>query len=268
VHRVRGESGRVAARVRDLLNQQGAPDAAARAGPSRPNRTPGIVQRLAARVPVRLDPGRRAALAVGAAVLVAAVLTGWWLLASRPRSVAVSSAPAPLPGATSPVGSAQPSPAPSAASSAPASTSAAPLVVDVAGKVRRPGLYRLPDGARVDDAIKAAGGPLHGVNLISLNLAAKVADGQQILVGVRGAGAGPVGAVGSPSEGTAGAAPVDLNTATLEQLEALPGVGPVLGQNILDWRSAHGSFSSVDQLNDVTGIGAVKFAALRPLVTV
>jgi competence protein ComEA len=155
------------------------------------------------------------------------------------------------------------------------------VVVDVAGKVRRPGLYRLALGARVDDAVRAAGGALAGIDLSSLNLAAKVVDGQQILVGVQGA---PGGAVGGP--GTAGGAPiggggvaaapaasgggglVDLNSATLEQLETLPGVGPVLGQRILDWRTAHGNFATVDQLNDVSGIGDVKFAALKPLVTV
>jgi competence protein ComEA len=257
--------------VRDLLSEQGAPNAAARAGPSPANSPPGLAQRVAARVPVRLDPGRRAALAVGAAVLVAAVLTGLWVLAERPRSVSVASAPVAVPGASSPLGSAQPAPAPSAVSSAAPSSSAALVVVDVAGKVRHPGLYRLWAGARVEDAIKAAGGPLVGVNLISLNLAAKLVDGQQVLVGVRGgAGAAPIGVGGPASSATSATAPgpVDLNSATLEQLEALPGVGPVLGQNILDWRSAHGSFSSIDQLNDVTGIGEVKFAALRSLVTV
>jgi competence protein ComEA len=138
----------------------------------------------------------------------------------------------------------------------------------MAGKVRRPGLYRLPDGARVDDAIRAAGGPRRGVDLSSLNLAARVADGQQILVGqpaVNGVGGATPGAgLGSTS---AAPAPVSLNNATLEQLETLPGVGPVLGQNIIDWRTANGGFTSVDQLTDVTGIGDVTFAELQPLVT-
>jgi competence protein ComEA len=233
------------------------------------------MQRLAVRVPVRLDPGRRTALAVGVAVLAAAVLTGLWLLAERPKAVAVSSGPAPIPGASSPVGSVLPSvqaSASAAASGLPAPrVSTALVVVDVAGKVHHPGLYRLPPGSRVADALAAAGGALARVDLDSLNLAAKVVDGQQILVGVRGPVGGGVVAPdvtgGPPAAGGSTTGPVDLNTATLEQLESLPGIGPVLAQNILDWRSAHGSFSTVDQLNDVTGIGAVKFATLRPLVT-
>jgi competence protein ComEA len=117
---------------------------------------------------------------------------------------------------------------------------------------------------------------LAGVNLSSLNLAAKVVDGQQIAVGLAGAGGGVGGAGGAPpggggsAGGGGGAAggPVNLNTASLDQLETLPGVGPVLGQHILDWRTAHGSFTTIDQLRDVTGIGDVKFANLRPQVTI
>jgi competence protein ComEA len=148
------------------------------------------------------------------------------------------------------------------------------VVVDVAGKVRRPGVYHLPGGARVDDAIRAAGGALAGARLDRLNLAARLVDGQQVAVGIppaAGGGGGPaVAGSGSPapSGGASTAGPVDLNTAGLDQLETLPGVGPVLAQHILDWRTAHGSFASVDQLNDVSGIGEVKFAALRPLVSV
>lgn len=224
---------------------------------------------------MRLDPGRRAAVAVGVAALVAALATGAWVLSQRPRALALSATPS-VPGATSPSGTNGPRPAGSAASSGPApsagsvASSPTEVVVDVAGKVRHPGLHRLPPGSRVDDAIRAAGGALPGVSLNSLNLAAKVVDGQQIAVGVTPApdaggvaGAGPSGG-GSPG-GSAG--PVDLNTASLEQLEALPGVGPVLAQNILDWRAAHGRFNSVDQLTDVTGIGPAKSATLRPLVT-
>jgi len=153
-------------------------------------------------------------------------------------------------------------------------SSAALVVVDVAGKVRHPGLYRLPPGSRVDDAIRAAGGARPGVRLDGLNLAAKLVDGQQVAVGIAPAaggggiaGGGSGGGGGGASGGSTGA-PVNLNTATLDQLQTLPGVGPVLAQHILDWRSQHGSFSSVDQLDDVTGIGDVKFAALKPLVTV
>lgn len=233
-----------------------------------------VWQRLAGRVPIRLDPGRRAAVAVGLAVLVAALATGWWVLAERPRALAVSASPAAIPGASSPVGTRVPSgPRPGAstpAGSTPAGstlTATAPVVVvDVAGKVRRPGLYRLRTGSRVDDAVRAAGGALAGVDLSRLNLAAKVVDGQQILVGVAPpAGAAPPAAPGGGPTATAG--PLDLNSASLDQLETLPGVGPVLAQHILDWRTAHGGFRSTDQLNDVPGIGDVKFAALQPLVT-
>jgi competence protein ComEA len=159
-----------------------------------------------------------------------------------------------------------PSPSPVSASSA------ATVVVDVAGKVRRPGVYTLPQGARVYEALRAAGGARHGASTVSLNLAAVLQDGQQIVVGAPGAAAAPApatGSLGAASGGSSGpAALIDLNTATLEQLESLPGVGPVLGQNILDWRAAHQQFTSVDQLSDVTGIGDVRLAQLRPLVTV
>jgi competence protein ComEA len=144
-------------------------------------------------------------------------------------------------------------------------------VVDVAGKVRKPGVYTLPAGSRVDDAVRAAGGPLAGVSLTSLNLASKVSDGEQIVVGI--AGVAPISG-GTPTSGAGGvggsptaAAPVNLNSATLEQLETLPGIGPALGQQILDWRSAHGRFTALTQLNDVPGIGDVRYAQLRPLVS-
>jgi len=216
-------------------------------------------------------------LAVGLAVVAAAVLTGIWVVAARPSSLPVSSRSASSLSAGASGGAASggaswgvthAAPTPAAASSS--ATSAALVVVDVAGKVRRPGLYRLPPGSRVDDAIRAAGGTRPGVKLDGLNLAAKLIDGQQVAVGVPpapDAGGGGTTAGGGSSGGVA-SAPVNLNTATVDQLQTLPGVGPVLAQHILDWRSQHGSFSSIDQLDDVTGIGDVKFAALKPLVTV
>jgi competence protein ComEA len=141
------------------------------------------------------------------------------------------------------------------------------VVVDVVGKVRRPGVYRLPDGSRVDDALEAAGGALPGVDLSRLNLARKLADGEQVAVGVAGAAeaAGPprTGAVSGAASG-----PIDLNTATVQQLDTLPGVGPVLAQRIVDWRTQHGRFDSVDQLQEVTGIGPSRLADIRSLVTV
>lgn len=250
-------------------------------------------QRLQARVPVRIDPGRRAAWGVGVAVVLAAVVTGLWLMSSRPAPVPVAARVPQVPGsavlgsADAPSGSASGSLRASAApraggsGSAPSLSATGVVVVDVAGKVQRPGLYRLPTGSRIDDAIRAAGGARHGVDLSSLNLAAPLADGQQILVGVPGAGvqgpgAGGAGGTGTgASGGSAGSggsasvtAPVNLNKASLEQLDSLPGIGPALAQRILDWRGQHGRFTRVDQLNDVSGIGDVKFAELKSLVTV
>lgn len=270
---------RVAARVRDLLNEHGREPPGLSVGDDAAALPTPLWQRFTARIPMRLDPGRRGALAVGLAVVVAAVLTGAWLMTERPRPLATSASPPSIPGAASPVGTgppAQVTPSPAGASGAVvsgSSGSAALVVVDVAGKVHHPGLYRLPPGSRVDDALRAAGGPLAGVDLTSLNLAARVVDGQQIAVGTPGAGAGGGGGLSVTAGGATqvagtGGALVNLNTASLEQLETLPGVGPVLGQHILDWRTAHGTFATIDQLNDVTGIGDVKFAALRPLVSV
>jgi competence protein ComEA len=123
-------------------------------------------------------------------------------------------------------------------------------------------------GARIDDAVRAAGGALPGVDLSTLNLAARLGDGQQVAVGVvAAAGSGGGAAGGALGAGTTAAGPVRLNSATVAELETLPGVGPVLAQHILDYRSAHGSFASVEQLNDVPGIGDAKFAALRDAVT-
>jgi len=234
----------------------------------------GLIQRLLTRLPVRVDPGRRGAIAVGIAVLVAAVVTGGWVLSSRPRALAVTGTGA-GPAAVASARSAASSAASLTSDAAPGPSSAVPtspgatLVVDVAGKVRHPGLYRLASGSRIDDAVQAAGGALPGVDLTTLNLAAKVADGQQIAVGMPGAApAGGSGGGTGATRSAAAAGPVDLNSATLEQLETLPGVGPVLGQHIIDWRVAHGQFATIDQLRDVSGIGEVKFAALRSQVTV
>jgi competence protein ComEA len=136
------------------------------------------------------------------------------------------------------------------------------VVVDVAGRVRRPGLITLPAGSRVADAIRAAGGVRPGTDLTSLNLARKLIDGEQILVGVPGTGGGA--ATGSPGPTN----PIDLNTASVAELDQLPGVGPVLAQRIVDWRTAHSGFTAVSQLRQVTGIGDSKFADLQPLVRV
>lgn len=184
----------------------------------------------------RWNPGRRGALALAVVALVAALVAGFVLLRSRP--------------------SAQPLTVPPAVGGAAVATGTE-LVVDVAGRVRRPGLVRLAVGARVDDALRAAGGVLPGVRTDALNLARKLADGEQVLVGVAAAAAGP----GSPGL-------LNLNTATASDIEQLPGIGPVLAQKIVDWRTEHQRFASVDQLREVSGIGESKFAGLRTKVTV
>lgn len=156
-----------------------------------------------------------------------------------------------------------------------ASTAGAEIVVDVSGKVRKPGIHRLPAGSRVVDALGAAGGVRPGTNTDGLNRARFLVDGEQVVVG----GPAPPGAAGAGAgagPGTAGAAgagmgagpsvPVSLNTATVDQLDSLPGVGPVLAQHIVDYRAQHGGFRSVDELREVNGIGERRFADLRNLV--
>ena len=138
------------------------------------------------------------------------------------------------------------------------------MVVDVAGKVRRPGIVTLPAGSRVQDAIRRAGGPRPGVVLTSLNLARLLVDGEQVLVGQPVVpGVAPSAAGGSPAAG----ALVNLNAAGLSELDTLPGVGPVTAQKILDWRTQHGTFTSVDELLEVDGIGDKTLADIAPHVT-
>jgi len=149
--------------------------------------------------------------------------------------------------------------------------SAQVVVVDVSGKVRRPGIQRLPSGARVADALLAAGGARAGVDLTGLNRARILMDGEQIVVGAApGTPAGNGGSLNeAPGGGTgtgAAAGPVSLNNATVDQLDTLPGVGPVLAQRIVDYRTQHGGFRSIDELREVSGIGDRRFADLRPLV--
>jgi len=135
------------------------------------------------------------------------------------------------------------------------------LYVDVVGAVRRPGLYRVRSGARVADAVAHAGGATRKADLQLVNLAALVADGEQVVVPHRGSGGATAAAGGSTPSG-----PVHLNSATLEQLDGLPGVGPVTAQKIIDYRTQHGGFGSVDELDAVPGIGPARLADLRPLV--
>jgi competence protein ComEA len=140
---------------------------------------------------------------------------------------------------------------------------AAPLVVHVVGAVARPGLYRLKDGSRVDDAIARAGGATGKAALELVNLAAPIADGQQIVVPMQGEA--PVLAAGGEPGGAAGGR-VHLNSATLEQLDTLPGVGPVTAQAILDYRTEKGAFQSVEELDAVPGIGPARLEQLKELV--
>ena len=138
----------------------------------------------------------------------------------------------------------------------------------VTGAVRHPGVYRLPGWARLDLALRRAGGATRGADLQAVNLAAKVSDGQQVIVPRRAAGvAGEAGgaAAGDAAAG-AGTGPVSLNTATLEQLDTLDGIGPTTAQKILDWRKQHGGFGSVDDLKQISGIGPKRFDALKEKV--
>lgn len=136
------------------------------------------------------------------------------------------------------------------------------LVVHVVGAVRRAGLFRLRDGSRVADALARAGGPTRHADLAAVNLAAPLVDGEQVVVPRRGPG-GSAAVTAAPGAG----AKVSLGSATVEQLDELPGVGPVTAQKIVDWRMTHGPFRSVDDLDDVPGIGPARIEQLRDLVT-
>jgi len=188
-------------------------------------------------------------------VMGLAVAVGWWWV-SRARP-----ATAPLVVAAGAALSVMPT----AASGSPSSRPSVPVgevVVHVLGRVHHPGLVRLPAGSRVADAIRAAGGVLAGVPQPTINLARHLTDGEQIAVGVDP----PVAEAGSPS--ASADAVIDLNSATVDQLDTLPGVGPVLASRIVDWRTAHGRFTSVDELREVAGVGERKFADLSARVRV
>ncbi|QNE23258.1 ComEA family DNA-binding protein [Kribbella qitaiheensis] len=220
-------------------------------------------------VPERLR-GSRWALAPRHVAVVAIILllglvwAGWSLFHSRPEVI-----PDAHPSPPSAVGG-SPVTQPSTPGAPTPSPSPQELVVDVAGKVRRPGLVRAKPGSRVADVLALAGGALPGVDLTSLNLARQVSDGEQILVGIPGNAPPPTtpGPATTPGAEPPTATPVDLNKATLADLEALPGVGPVLAQRILDWRTEHGRFTTIDELQEVTGVGEKKFESLKPHVHV
>jgi competence protein ComEA len=178
---------------------------------------------------------------------------GLWYVRSLPRPVEVRAESAPT-GPTAPVGS----------SGAIASPSMAFVLVDVAGWVREPGVYEFAAGARVVDAIEAAGGARPGAALSALNLAAPLVDGTQVLVPKQGEG----GVAPPAAGGTTVGGLVNLNTASATELETLPGIGEVIAQRIVDHRTANGPFTSVDQLLDVSGIGDAILGSIRELVTV
>jgi len=216
---------------------------------------------LTDRVPVglraaRLAPSSRALAGIAAVLLLGLVFGGWLAWSGRPSTTVAPTVQKSRPAAAT------------GGPSSGAGPASPELVVHVAGAVRRPGLVRLAAGARVADAIAAAGGPGRQAQLASVNLARPLTDGEQLLVLRKGEV--PIAGTGAPAAGGPAAADavVDLNTATLEQLDTLPGVGPVLAQRILDWRQQNGRFGSIDELREVAGIGDATFADLKPRVRV
>jgi competence protein ComEA len=219
---------------------------------------------------IALGPGQLAVVAVVAAAGLA--VTCWWLVRSAGHQVAAPVAlSSPAAALATPSGSASRGVSVAGDSTGPAAggtpSGSAKVVVDVTGRVRRPGIVVLREGARVVDALRAAGGARPGVALASLNLARVLTDGEQIVVGRPAAAAVP-SVPSSVATGPPGAALVNLNTADETALESLPEVGPVTAQAILAWRTEHGGFTSVDQLLDVDGIGDATLAQVAPYVTV
>lgn len=203
----------------------------------------------------RLDPGHRGAIALLLVCLLAAAVATAVVLSGRPQEVpvpVVEQVGTELPGVASP----SPSPTPEPTE----------VVVAVMGEVVTPGVVRLPAGSRVDDALRAAGGLAPGGSAGLLNLARVLVDGEQVLVGPQ-AQPDPA-AAGGPSAGAAAGGLVDLNAADASALDELPGIGPVLAERIVEWRTENGSFASIDQLREVPGIGEAKYASIKSKVTV
>ncbi|WTC90001.1 ComEA family DNA-binding protein [Streptomyces griseus] len=247
----------------------------------------GVRERLPLWVRLRCGMAPRTPVVLGLVLLAAVALAAFHFWSARPQTVRApepvadeAAAPA-LPPDPLRSGAPDPVPRPAGEVSPVAGGGvgeSAQIVVDVSGKVRRPGVRRLPAGSRVADALEAAGGVRAGTDMTGLNRARVLMDGEQVVVGLPpgpsafgaagGGGAGSVGGDGpaGASGGPAPSAPLSLNTATAEQLETLPGVGPVLAQHMIDYRTENGGFRSVDELRQVNGIGDRRFADLQPLV--
>lgn len=209
----------------------------------------------------------RAVAAIGVVLLAAVGFAGQQYWSARPRAVTVPAvvAPGAVPAAAAPAG------APATGAGAGGAAGSARIVVDVSGKVRDPGVRRLPAGSRVEDALAAAGGVRPGTDTTGLNRARVLVDGEQVVVGVpaQPPPASGAGGVPGPVPGSGhgpGPGPLSLGSATVAQLDGLPGVGPVLAQHIVDFRTARGGFRSVEELRQVDGIGERRFADLRALV--
>lgn len=212
---------------------------------------------------LRADPGRAGVIALIVVGLLAILVTVFTLARDRTPPVASANLPA-----VQMVSSTAPTP----------SAADGPVVVSVMGLVHKPGLVTLSTGARIADALEAAGGALDGADLVGLNMARRITDGEQIIVGITGppGAPAPMGSSVSPQstaaparpETPAAGAPLNLNTATAEELDGLPGVGPVTAAAIIAWREANGRFTSVDQLGEVDGIGPARLEKLRDLVHV
>jgi len=219
---------------------------------------------------LRADPGRAGGIALAAVAVLAVLVTVFTLVRSQAPPV-VSAALPPV----EPVAAEVPATGPGPGSPRP--DQGREVVVSVVGLVHQPGLVTLTAGARIADAVAAAGGTLDGADTLGLNLARHVADGEQIVVGIA-TPAGRAPALGSSATGRSAAGPapagepdpgpVDLNAAGVGELDELPGVGPVTAAAIVAWRTANGRFTSVDQLAEVDGIGPVRLEKLRPLVRV
>jgi competence protein ComEA len=222
---------------------------------------------------VRADPGRAGVIALAVVGVIAVLVTVFTVVRDKPPPVVSAKLPP-----VQMVSSASPKP------DAQAPGPDEPVVVSVVGLVHKPGLVTLKPGARIADALTAAGGALDGADLLGLNMARRVVDGEQIIVGIAGPPGEPtaMGSSISPEPGAAapegtpatpGNAPppgdlVNLNTATAEELETLPGIGPVTAEAIIAWRDANGQFTSIDQLGDVDGIGPARLEKLRDRVRV